>query len=45
MVMNLIIGLSRINTYQHSNIKSIVFETKHNFLKGENVYEKNNFYF
>lgn len=44
MVMNLIIDLSRVKIYRHSNIKAIAFETKH-FLKGENVYEKNNFYF
>lgn len=45
MAMNLMIGLSRVTIYRSSNLKAVVFETKHNFLKGENVYEKNNFYF
>ncbi len=44
MVMNLIIGLSRIIIYRHSNINAVAFELKHNFQKGENSYEKNNFY-
>lgn len=45
MAMNLMIGLSRVTIYRSSNSKAVAFETKHNFLKGENVYEKNNFYF
>lgn len=37
MAMNLMIGLSRATIYRSSNIKAVVFETKHNFLRRKRI--------